>query len=451
MKAELKKARARLMLLYLDVAITLVALVGGISYFLVNHFYQVSTDNSLNLKMAIVFQSIGAPLPAELSSAMQSDQFSSTLIKPPTSAKESEEGNGYWSELSSDENAYSDELANIFVLPFDITGQILGNPNPYPLPLTPNLEAAQGALKAGYDLRTIHMPNNIDVRLLTYRVNYQNKDILIQVGKSIGEQARVINQVLMGILLLGGISIAALGIGSWWLAKRNLQPAQDAWDLQQTFIANAGHELRTPLTLIRSSMEIVKRTHLNQDQTKLVDDALQECDHMDKLVEDLLLLSRLDHQKIALEITSIDIRSFFEDIGRKIKPIADKKGIRLLINTQDGNFLGDALRIRQVVLILLDNAVRNTNSGGEVGIDTKLQADRWQISVTDNGVGISNEHLQYIFERFYRVNRPNDQDYLGNGLGLSIARGIMEAHHGSISLSSKKGKGTTVTFELPKG
>jgi signal transduction histidine kinase len=247
---------------------------------------------------------------------------------------------------------------------------------------------------------------------------------------------------------LGGM--AALGFGSWWLSKRALLPAQKAWDQQQTFIANAGHELRTPLTLIRSSMEVVKRTPLDQDQNQLVDDVLAECGHMGKLVEDLLLLSRLDHQRLAMEFTSIDLKPFIEEVHRKVNPLANDKKISITLDVQEGKVKADPLRLRQVLLILLDNALHNTPPGGQVQVSTRLYSGYWQIQVSDSGVGIPPENLEHIFERFYRVNRPADKDYSGNGLGLSIAKSIIEALHGQILINSEPGKGTAAILRLPK-
>jgi signal transduction histidine kinase len=104
-----------------------------------------------------------------------------------------------------------------------------------------------------------------------------------------------------------------------------------------------------------------------------------------------------------------------------------------------------------VLLILLDNALRNTPAGGQVQINTRLDSRFWQVKVTDSGVGIPEENLDHIFERFYRVNRPTDKDYSGIGLGLSIAKSIMEANHGQILVNSEPGKGTTVILKLPQG
>jgi signal transduction histidine kinase len=356
-----------------------------------------------------------------------------------------------WTEFGNDEHAYANDLAGIFILPLDNQGNLLSNPNPFTPPISPDLAASKAAQQAGSDLRTIKSSNGTSYRLLTYHLPATSGDNLIQMGKSVTEQEKLAAQFLGGIILIGLGGVAALGFGSWWLSKRALLPAQKAWDQQQAFIANAGHELRTPLTLIRSSMEVVKRTPLDQDQNQLVDDVLAECGHMGKLVEDLLLLSRLDHQRLAMEFTSIDLKPFIEEVYRKINPLANEKKISITLDIQEGQVKADPLRLRQVLLILLDNALRNTPAGGQVKISTRPISSFWQIQVSDSGVGIPPENLEHIFERFYRVNRPADKDYSGNGLGLSIAKSIIEALHGQILVNSETGQGTTVILTFPKG
>jgi signal transduction histidine kinase len=450
MKKELKQARLRLMLLYMAFGTMLVALVGGVSYGLLTHFLQSSVDGLLKQKMALLYQSNSLPLPVELASVLDSSLITNSAPIGNNSRLRESDDHFNWSEFGNDEHAYANDLAGIFILPLDDQGKVLANPNPFTPPISADLDASKSALQTGSDIRTIKSNNGTSYRLLTYHLPGISTNTFLQLGKSLGEQQRLAAQYLGGIILIGLTGVAALGLGSWWLSKRALQPAMQAWDQQQSFIANAGHELRTPLTIIRSSMEVVQRTPLDKDQKQLVGDVLTECDHMNKLVEDLLLLSRLDHQRLTLEFSSIDLKPFIEEVCRKVNQLANNRKIRFSLNIKNGSVLGDPLRLRQVLLILLDNALRNIPSGGQVKINTQSQSGFWQIQVTDSGVGIPVENLSHIFERFYRVNRPSDKDYSGNGLGLSIAKSIIEAQHGQILITSEVGKGTTVTITLPK-
>ena len=450
MKSELKQAQLRLMLLYMTVGTLLVFLVGSVSYGLLTHFLQSSVDGMLKQKMALLYQANSVPLPAELSLALDSDHSGNSVLnnQNPRSTESDEHFN--WSGIGNDDHAYTDDLAGIFILPLDEQGNVLANPNPFTPPISPDLDASKAAQRAGSDFRTIRTSSGTSYRLLTYHLVGMSTNTIIQMGKSLAEQEKLAAQFLVGIILIGLTGVIGLGLGSWWLSQRALQPAQQAWDQQQSFIANAGHELRTPLTLIRSSMEVVQRTPLDKDQKQLVGDVLTECDQMNKLIEDLLLLSRLDHQRLPLEFSSIDLKPFLNEVYRKVNQLANKKKINIILDIKDGSVVGDPLRLRQVLLILLDNALRNTPSGGQVKINNKSISGFWQIQITDSGVGIPAESLRNIFERFYRVNRPSDKDYSGNGLGLSIAKSIIEAHHGQILVASEVGMGTTVTFTLPK-
>jgi signal transduction histidine kinase len=450
MKNELKQARLRLMLLYLAFGTILVVLVASVSYGLLTHFLQSSVDGLLKQKMAQLYLANALPLPAELSSALGPDHSGNSVPDNQESRPMESDEHFHWSIIGNDDHAYTDDMAGIFILPLDEQGKVLANPNPFNLPISPDLEAYKTAQQSGSDIRTLRTSNGASYRLLTYRLPGTSANVIIQLGKSNSEQEKLAAQFLVGIILIGFTGVIGLGLGSWWLSQRALQPAQQAWDQQQSFIANAGHELRTPLTLIRSSLEVVQRTPLDADQKQLVGDVLTECDHMNKLVEDLLLLSRLDHQRLPLVFSSIDLKPFIEEVCRKVNQLANNKKINIILDLKDGSVVGDSLRIRQVLLILLDNALRNMPSGGQVKISSKSTPAFWQIQVTDSGMGIPEESLNHIFERFYRVNRPSDKDYSGNGLGLSIAKSIIEAHHGQILITSKIGMGTTVTLTLPR-
>jgi signal transduction histidine kinase len=258
-----------------------------------------------------------------------------------------------------------------------------------------------------------------------------------------------LGQLLTGLLTLGATSILLLGAASWWLAGRSLLPAQKAWDQQQTFVANAGHELRTPLTLIRAGVEVAMRNQTGGEQKALFKDILQECDHMARLVEDLLLLSRLDSGRLQLEHQLIVLPDFLPEILRQVERLAEKREIHVSLNQAQGKVWGDPTRLRQVLLILLDNALRYTHAGGHIQVAAQLQGQMVHIIVTDDGYGIPAEHLPHVFERFYQVENTRTDEPRGNGLGLSIAKALVEAQGGTIHLESRVGEGTQVILALP--
>ena len=152
-------------------------------------------------------------------------------------------------EVEANEDQYNGELASVFVIPLDAANERVSAPNVQPAPILQDRAAGAAALQSGEDLRTSLLPDGNRVRLLTYRTNIPNGPVLLQAGRLLRDQERILRSFLTGLLALAGISIVLLGVGSWWLSGRSLGPAQRAWDQQQAFISNASHELRTPLDL----------------------------------------------------------------------------------------------------------------------------------------------------------------------------------------------------------
>jgi len=228
-----------------------------------------------------------------------------------------------------------------------------------------------------------------------------------------------------------------------------LSPAERAWKQQQAFIANASHELRTPLTLIRASAEVALRGQPGGRQEELVTDILHESDHMSHLVEDLLLLSRLDSNRLELDRRAIALPELLADLQRQMQRVAQQQGVGLVLEQAEGQVMADPTRLRQVLLILLDNALRHTPPRGEIRLKAEARRELTCITIADTGSGIPKEHQRYVFERFYQVDKSRTGEGHGSGLGLSIAKGLVEAQGGRIALESAAGKGTVVTVELP--
>lgn len=460
----LKRLRWQLSLLYLLAAIGLVVLIGSGSYSLILHYFQNTNDLAMQYRMASEFEQLGLPLTVQLATARQSwlqnniPLVMNTKVAPPSavSASESEDGEAEEggshneTEESPHETYYDARLSALFVLPLGPTGDLLYNPNPAPLPMPPNDDARVAALRNGYDWRTVSLADGTRVRLLTFFTNSSNPQIpaYLQVGRLLSDQDRVLSQFLTGLLLLGGASVILLGAGSWWLSGRSLGPAQQAWDQQQAFISNASHELRTPLTLIKATAEFGLRSRPDETQKGLLQDVLHESDYMSKLVDDLLLLSRLDTHRLKLNRELIDVNELLKEIRRQIEKIACDKGLDLVLGEVQGVIWGDPTRMRQVLLILLDNAMRYTPSGGVIQLEAQKKGKLVQVMVADNGSGIGTEHLPHLFERFYQADRSGGEDGRSNGLGLSIAKALIEAQGGSIRLESQPGQGTRVTLSL---
>jgi signal transduction histidine kinase len=265
----------------------------------------------------------------------------------------------------------------------------------------------------------------------------------------LNDQRQLVEQLLFVVLGLGALGVACVGIGSWWVAGQSLRPAYQAWEHQQTFIANASHELRTPLTLARAGAEVIARELPAQsaDHRALLDDVVAECDHMSRLVDDLLVLSRLDARRLPLHPAMVDASELLMDVARQVGRMATERGVRLVVDATQGTIWGDRTRIRQVLLILLDNALRHTPPQGTITLEARSRGRQCQIQVSDTGEGIAAEHLPRLWERFYRADAARTDR--GSGLGLSIAQALVVAQHGAIAITSTPGKGTQVRVVMP--
>lgn len=255
------------------------------------------------------------------------------------------------------------------------------------------------------------------------------------------------------VLIGGGLGALVLaGMAGMFLAGRTLAPIRASFDRQRRFIADASHELRTPLTLIRSSAEMVAYSahRLNPEDAELLDDIVNEVDRMSKLVTDLLTLARVDSSQIRLEKEPVDMVEVVQRVHEDVEPLVAQKQLDYhLVGSGPQLVIGDELRLRQLLLILLDNAIKYTNPGGTVETSVAPEDGHVSVTVQDSGVGIPEEDMGHVFDRFYRADGARTHETGGAGLGLSIADWIVRAHHGKIRISSKPGSGTRITVDLP--
>jgi heavy metal sensor kinase len=218
------------------------------------------------------------------------------------------------------------------------------------------------------------------------------------------------------------------------------------------FTADASHELRTPLTAIRAEAEVaLGRPALPPEQQALLGSILEECERLTRLADQLLALSREDAGVAQQGWEALDLGALVGGVVETMRPLADAKGLRLHPPVPPAaGVRGDAGRLRQVFYNLLDNAIKYTQPGGEIEVRVEGRAGEAVVTVRDSGVGIPEEHLPRVFDRFYRVDRARTRAEGGTGLGLSIARSIVAAHGGSIELRSAPGKGTACIVTLPR-
>lgn len=223
-------------------------------------------------------------------------------------------------------------------------------------------------------------------------------------------------------------------------------------NMRKEFVADVSHELKTPITTIKSYTETLLENELDKELgTQFLTVIDEECDRMTRIVRDLLQLSNFDYENIELKKEEILINEFLSKIYLKLKISAQEKGHGLDLNISEDikTIYADKDALEQVVLNIVINAIKYTNENGEIQINTYKKGENIVISVKDNGIGIPEEDLKRIFERFYRVDKARARELGGTGLGLAISKQIIETHGGKIIIESKYSKGTQVDIILP--
>lgn len=228
--------------------------------------------------------------------------------------------------------------------------------------------------------------------------------------------------------------------------NQTLERLENLFRTQQRFLADVSHELRTPLTTIRGNVDLMRR--MGMVDPEFLNDIQAELERMTRLVNDLLMLARADVGSVRIMREPVEIDSVVIDVYRQVAMVEQPVTIKL--NEVDQAYvLGDRDRLKQLLLNLVDNAIKYTPEGGEVRMGLSKSEDRVHIYVSDTGIGISEEDLPHIFDRFFRVDKARSRAMGGTGLGLSIARSVVEAHGGDIHVTSKLGEGTTFYVSLP--
>jgi heavy metal sensor kinase len=221
---------------------------------------------------------------------------------------------------------------------------------------------------------------------------------------------------------------------------------------QRRFLADASHELRTPLSIMRAELEVgLREARLAGDRPEVLESTVEEVERMSRIVDDLLTLARADEGRLALLRERVELGEVAAAVVAKLRPIAEAKGIALVLEGDGAAVVGDRSRIAQVVTNLVENAVKYTGTGGTVRVGVWERAGAAGLSVRDTGPGIASGVLPRVFDRFFRTDTARSRAQGGSGLGLAICKELVAAHGGDIRAESELGVGSAFTVTLPLG
>lgn len=278
---------------------------------------------------------------------------------------------------------------------------------------------------------------------------------MLYIGKEVSFAYQVFK--LLPIILVG-LAILFSGVAlviSYYMSKKAMAPISRAFSRQREFVADASHELRTPLSVMLSSIDAMEMTlDLKKEDyaNKLLSNLRNEVKRMTGLVGDLLTLARSDSGKVEIMNETFDFRPIASEAIESVRAMADSKQINLHFEAPETLIVkGDSQRLSQLLYILLDNAIKYTPIGGEAFLALFIKGKELVIIMKDTGIGINPEDYGRIFERFYRADKARTRQAGGHGLGLAIAKWIVESHKGTIKVSSKLGKGSMFTIKIPTG
>ncbi len=321
----------------------------------------------------------------------------------------------------------------------------------------------------------------------------RDKNFTILVGYPLAELSEALENLFSIFLILIPVALLVSIVGGLYLANKSLKPVHavttrarriTAENLDQTipihnpndeigrltstindmirrlnnsfaqvrqFSADASHELRTPLTIMRGEIELsLRSTKTPEEYRRVLASALEEILRMSSIIDSLLMLAKADQGLQDVNFGEVDLSSLVEELYEDSEVLAEPKHISVTLRKNEPlAIVGDKVRLRQLFLNLIDNAIKYTQDGGSVTLAVERQNGSAVFEVRDNGIGIPAEDIERIFDRFYRVDKARARELGGTGLGLSIAKWIAEIHRGSILVKSEPAKGSTFTVLLP--
>lgn len=393
-----------------------------------------------------------------------------TSVSKPTVGIGSGNGNGYGNGSGSgtDSTTTTDKPDNgldgvssptgvgripVYVVNLDATGAVISsNDTTVSIDSTALAKVVSTALSSSSDAGVVEEYN------LAWRRATTSTGVRIAIADTSTVDQTIRSQLVTDILVCA-VALGILYVITWLLAKWILGPVERSWEQQRRFIADASHELKTPLSVILANAQILKddASNMPEKDARWVESTADEAEHMKGLVNDLLELARTDEHSVgdagAFRKVDVDLSSIAENMALEFDAVAFERGSSIQTHiAEDVHVQGDPAELERLVKTLVDNACKYAAAGSDIDVTLARESGRAKFSVTNQGAPIDQEDLPHLFDRFYRSDkartRDSGSDVGGYGLGLAIAKGIVDAHHGTISVTSTAEAGTRFVVTL---
>jgi len=388
-------------------------------------------------------------------------------------------------------------LAPQFVSIVNRSGEVtdsIPDPEGHQVPVLPEaIERAAAELKPQYN--EVSLGPSEHVRIITWPARDEDGEMFfVVIGQSLKELQFAQRHLLILLAISNPVALLLASLGGLWLAHEALKPVdrltraaerigrgnfserveeprttdeigrlaatfnemisklEQAFERERRFTADASHELRTPLAVLRGDIEVaLRRDRSLEEYKRVLTSSLEEIERITRLTDDLLTLARSDAGEKVVELAPVRLDRLAVEAHSYIRPLAESAGIELVCEGAQSPIVveGDEKRLKQLLVNLLENAIKYTPAGGSARLSIATQDSSALLEVSDTGRGIPAESLPHIFERFYRQTDPRDSRVTGFGLGLAISKWIVDAHRGSIEAESAEGKGSRFTVRLP--
>ncbi|BAK43476.1 cell wall metabolism sensor histidine kinase WalK [Eggerthella sp. YY7918] len=289
-------------------------------------------------------------------------------------------------------------------------------------------------------------------RGITYRLDDNGSPLFVQVLVNVDSELAILDSFARTLVLYLAVAALVSAAAGYLLSRRTLKPIVENWRAQTEFVQNASHELRTPLAVMQTTSELL----LDHPQSRIVDRfedvnvITSETKRLSHLVDDLMALSLDDAGRTSLARTEVYVGTLLRETAGAYEDFAALQDKRIEVDASDEVVVrADADKLRQLLNILVDNALKYTEAGDIVRLSAQFKGSKCVLRVADTGCGIDPADRAHVFERFYRADKARSRETGGHGLGLSLAKGIVEAHSGTITLEGNEPHGTVAVVTLP--